>query len=118
QPEPARALADEAIALAGDARPAVIARRALALTVYHYERDYERSERLLADVVAVAERRGASWIAVEMSALHALVLAARGRLPTAIELAADARAKAAASGVTPLEAWTTYALAMIGLGWG
>ena len=75
RPERARERALEAI---GDGRDAVIARRALALVAYHFPRDVDEADRLLADVIDVAERCGASGIAVEMTPLRALVLAARG----------------------------------------
>jgi predicted ATPase len=118
QPELARARALEGIAAAGPYRPALIARRALALVVYHYGRELEESDRLLAEVIGVAEQRDAPWIAVEMSALRALVLAASGQVAAGTALAMDARRRAQEAGGRHLDAWATFVLGAIGLGWG
>jgi hypothetical protein len=118
QPELARARALEGVAAAGPYRPALIARRALALVAYHYGRELEESDRLLAEVIGVAEQRQAPWIAVEMSALRALVLAASGQVTAGAALAMDARRRAQEAGGTHLDAWATFVLGAIGLGWG
>ena len=80
-------------------RRRLIARRALALVVYHYGRDLEESDRLLGGVIGLAEQRGATWIAVEMSALRALgarAAARRGRAGARWRRRARARAGGAA----------------------
>jgi len=117
QPELARVRAVEGIG-AADTGSGLIARRALALVVYHYGRELEESDRLLGDVIGLAEQRGATWIAVEMSVLRALVLAAGGAVEAGLALAASARESAQSAGGTHLDAWTTHVLGMIGLGWG
>ena len=64
RPDRARDRALQAIAGGGDA---AIARRASALVAYHFSRDVEEADRLLADVIAVAERCGSTGIAMEMT---------------------------------------------------
>ena len=115
RPERARERALEAI---GDGRDAVIARRALALVAYHFPRDVDEADRLLADVIAVAERCGASGIAIEMTPMRALVLAARGDAEAGTALATAARERAEHVGALYRVAWSTYVLGVIGLGWG
>ena len=117
QPELARARALEGIAAAGS-DGGLIARRALALVAYHYTRDLEESDQLLGGVIGLAEQRGATWIAVEMSVLRALVLAAGGAVEAGRALAAQARESAQAGRGTHLDAWITHVLGMIELGWG
>jgi hypothetical protein len=116
-PELARARALEGISGA-DAGSALIARRALALVVYHYGRELEESDRLLGGVIGLAEQRGATWIAIEMSVLRALVLAAGGAADAGLALAQSTRASAQSAGGTHLDAWITHVLGMIQLGWG
>ena len=117
QPELAHARALEGISGA-DAGSALIARRALALVVYHYGRELEESDRLLGGVIGLAEQRGATWIAIEMSVLRALVLAAGGAADAGLALAQSMRATAQSAGGTHLDAWITHVLGMIQLGWG
>jgi predicted ATPase len=117
QPELARARALEGIG-AADAASGLIARRALALVVYHYERELEESDRLLGEVIGLAEHRGATWIAIEMSVLRALVLAAGGAAEAGLALARSTRESAQSAGGTHLDAWITHVLGMIELGWG
>ena len=117
QPELARVRALEGIG-AADTGSGLIARRALALVVYHYGRELEESDRLLGDVIGLAQQRGATWIAVEMSVLRALVLAAGGAVEAGLALAASARESAQSLSGTHLDAWITHVLGMIGLGWG
>jgi predicted ATPase len=117
QPELARTRALEGIG-AADGGSGLIARRALALVVYHYGRDLDESDRLLGDVIGLAEQRGASWIAIEMSLLRALVLAAGGAVEAGLALAASAGERAQSARGTHLDAWITHVLGMIGLGWG
>src|SRR6185503_6248344 len=103
---------------AADGGSGLVARRALALVVYHYGRELEESDRLLGGVIGLAEQRGATWIAVEMSVLRALVLAAGGAVEAGLALAQSTRASAQSLGGTHLDAWITHVLGMIGLGWG
>jgi predicted ATPase len=117
-PERSRALAAEALAAETAAAPAVLARRALALVAYHYDRDLDAADESLAAVIAVAEAADSMWIAVEMTALRALVAAARGDAVAGAALAAAARERAAAAGAAHLVAWATYVLGTIELGWG
>jgi hypothetical protein len=117
-PDRARELARRAITAETREAPAVIARRAVALTAYHFGREVDEADRLLADVVAVAERAGATWVALEMSGLRGLALAAAGEPEAAVELVGSARAAACAAGARHLETWTTYVLGVIALGWG
>jgi len=115
RPDLARDRALRAIASGEDA---VIARRASALVAYHFPRDVEEADRLLADVIAVAERCGASGIAVEMTPMRALVLAARGQTEAGLALAAAARERAEEAGALYMVTWSTYVFGVIGLGWG
>jgi predicted ATPase len=117
-PERARELAREALAAEASAAPAVLARRALALVAYHYDRDLDAADERLADVIAVAEAADSLWIAVEMTVLRALVVAARGDAAAGTALAAAARTRAEAAGAAHLVAWATYVLGTIELGWG
>jgi predicted ATPase len=118
EPDRSRLLAGEALAAETVAAPAVLARRALALVAYHFDRDLEEADRLLADVIAGAEAADSVWIAVEMSALRALVVAARGDLGAGLALAAGARERAEEARASHLVAWATYVLGTIELGWG
>jgi len=117
QPDLARARALEGLAVAREGR-GLIARRALALVVYHYDRELDESDRLLGDVIGLAEQRGATWIAVEMTVLRALVLAAGGHVEAGRALALAARERVRLAGGTHLVAWSSHVLALIELGWG
>ena len=118
QQELARERALEGIALAPSEQPALIARRALALVVYHYGRDLTESNRLFGEVVGVAEQRGATWTTIEMSTLRALVLVAGGEVEAGLALATDARIAAAKRGSGHLEAWVLHVFGAIHLAWG
>ena len=69
-------------------------------------------------MIGLAEQRGATWIAIEMSVLRALVLAAGGAADAGLALAQSTRASAQSAGGTHLDAWITHVLGMIQLGWG
>lgn len=116
RPDQAMMCARKGIASASGESSALIARRALALVSYYYGDDLADADRLLEEVVAEADARGAIFIAVEMSGLRALVLAGQERTEAAITLAEDARDRAEGGSNPYMSSWTTYVLGMIELG--
>jgi predicted ATPase len=116
RPERARARAYEALAAESDAIPALIGRRALAF-VQFTDPDAEDTDRRFSELADLAEQQSALWVALEATALRALVLASLGEPDRAAALAAHARTRAERWGAPQLVSWITVVLGMVQLGW-